>query len=543
MSGISGPVSPRTSFIPLTALAALAILALAACAAAPPPADAAADSGIAAFAAPAQWQAPLPHQGRLDNLAQWWQRLNDPLLVDLIAAAQLQSPDIAQARLRLEQARASRVAAGAALLPTLGGAASVSRGLFDPQALPRPATSWQAGLQTAWEIDVFGGNRAARNAAAYRLGGAGALWHDARVAVAADTAQQTTAWRSCLAQLAVAASDAASRAETSRLTDLTAQAGFTAPATAALARASRAEAANRVTQQRAQCDVQRKALVALTGMTDADLQAKIEQNPMHAVLENSSDALFSIASIPAQVLAQRPDVFNADQQVAAARMDLGSAQADRYPRLSLSGAIGTAGLRAQGVTARFDTWSIGPLAVTVPLFDGGRRTANIETAQVAYSAAASTYRAQVRRAVAEVEQALVNLQATADRTLDAQTAAQGYRTSFDATQARYQSGLASLVELEDSRRTLLAAETTRVGLQGERMAAWIALYRAAGGGWEIQQEMQQAVQQKTQQAGPGSAPATTRNLPTAFVLPTEPAPKLSAATAAPMSSANTDLRP
>ena len=95
------------------------------------------------------------------------------------------------------------------------------------------------------------------------------------------------------------------------------------------------------------------------------------------------------------------------------------------------------------------------------------------------------YRSKARQAVAEVEIALLNLQSTASRRGDSQAAAEGYRASFNATQARYRSGLASLVELEDARRTLLAAETALINLRRERMAAWIALYRAAGGGWRV----------------------------------------------------------
>ena len=87
------------------------------------------------------------------------------------------------------------------------------------------------------------------------------------------------------------------------------------------------------------------------------------------------------------------------------------------------------------------------------------------------------------QAVREVEQALVNLQSTAERTPDIDVAAEGYSASFKGTEARYQSGLASLVELEDARRRLLAAQSAVVGLQRERRSAWVALYRALGGGW------------------------------------------------------------
>jgi outer membrane protein TolC len=82
-----------------------------------------------------------------------------------------------------------------------------------------------------------------------------------------------------------------------------------------------------------------------------------------------------------------------------------------------------------------------------------------------------------------VEEALVNLESARSRSEDARIAVEGYRASFAATEARYRNGLASLVELEDQRRVALAAETALVSLQRERVAAWIALYRAVGGGW------------------------------------------------------------
>eukprot|EP01034_Spumella_vulgaris_P003171 gene3171-4088_t len=122
-------------------------------------------------------------------------------------------------------------------------------------------------------------------------------------------------------------------------------------------------------------------------------------------------------------------------------------------------------------------------AAGLPLFDGGRRAANVDAAQARYTEAVALYQARARQAVREVEEALVYLDSSASRSDDARVAAEGYRASFTGTEARYKGGLASLVELEDARRTALAAETALVGLQRERIAAWIALYRAAGGGW------------------------------------------------------------
>lgn len=425
--------------------------------------------------APAHWQAPLPHEGTVAGLAAWWRQLGDPLLTDLIEAAQAASPSVSAARARIEQARAARVAARAALLPALDGTAAAARADQPPAPL---ATTVQGGLQAAWEIDLFGGNRDSARAAEARLEGAEAAWHEARVAVAAETAAGYLALRSCERLLAVAGRDAQSRRETARLAGLSAEAGFTAPADAALARAAAADAGRRVTQQRAQCASELKALVALSGLPEAMLRERLD-----TPWREPASAIPAVPAVPAALLAQRPDVFRAQREVAAASADVGSAHAERLPRLTLTGAIAVGQARVAGVTADARTWSLGPLALTVPLFDGGRGAANAAAAQARYDDAVAQYAARVRQAVREVEDALVQLESARARAEDARAAYEGYGASLAATQARYTTGLASLPDLEEARRVALAAENALIGLQQERLAAWVSLYRAVGGGW------------------------------------------------------------
>jgi len=441
-----------------------ASLALSACALSGPPSRV--DSAVAP-----QWQAPLPHQGAVGALNQWWQGQGDPVLVELIEAAQAASP-------RVEQARASQVAAGAALLPRVDAVASANRGVNQP--FVPVATTLQAGVQAGWELDLVGANRAVNKAAQAQTDGAQALWHDARVSVAAEVANVYYGLSTCQQLLEVARKDAQSRSETARLADISTKAGFAAPATAALARASSAESSARLTQQAAQCDVQTKALVALTALPEPELKQKLAQ----ALAAPAQAAPFSIATVPAQTLTQRPDVFAAERDVALASAQVLSAQAQRYPRLTLNGSIGSMRYTTDAGDTNLSTWSFGPLALSVPLFDGGQRRANVVAAQARYTEAVAVYRSRVRQAVREVEEALVNLQSTDARKQDAQTSAQGYAESLAATQARYAQGLASLVELEDARRTALASESTQLSLALERNRAWVALYRALGGGFE-----------------------------------------------------------
>jgi NodT family efflux transporter outer membrane factor (OMF) lipoprotein len=465
------------------AISIASITVLAGCALNAPP-------STVAVATPPQWYASarpaqiidsnasaLPHHADVTDLEHWWQQQNDPLLVELITAAQAVSPTVATAVSRIEQSRATRVAAQAALRPSLDAtASSVRTNTQEPLPL---GTTTQAALQATWEADLFGGNRATSAAALARLQGAQANWHDARVSVAAEVANRYYSLRTCNKLVIATQSDADSRAETSRLSDLSARAGFQAPATAALARASAADGAGRVVQQRALCELDVKALVALTAIDEPTIRKKITDSPE----PDTSGTAIALASLPAQTLSQRPDVFIAEREVTAASAEVGNAQAQRYPRLSLSGSIGVASFRSEGVTTNLDTWSIGPVSLTLPIFDGGTRAANVDAATARYDEAVAAYRGTVRQAVREVEEALVNLQSITERSEHARVTVDGYAESFRGTESLYKNGLASLLDLEDIRRQRLAAELNAVSLERDRMAAWIALYRAAGGGW------------------------------------------------------------
>ena len=196
------------------------------------------------------------------------------------------------------------------------------------------------------------------------------------------------------------------------------------------------------------------------------------------------EAIFSIATLPAQVVSQRPDVFAAERDLVLASAQVGSARAQQWPRLSLSGSIGALRVRSGGETTDLSTWSFGPLAVSLPVFDAGQRAANVQAANANYQSALLVYQGKVRQAVREVEEALVSLHSADARAVDAELATQGYGASLLATQSRFDQGMASLIELEDARRNALVAESSVLALALERKLAWVALYRAVGGGFE-----------------------------------------------------------
>ena len=427
--------------------------------------------------APVDWNAPLPHGGSLTDLREWWKAQNDPILVALIDDAQALSPSVAAALNRVQTARANEVTAQAALLPGVTAGLSSGRSVSLP-ATPA-ATSTAVTLQTSWEIDVFGAARVARVAAAGQTLGSQAQWHDARVSVAAEVASTYYALAHCWKVQALAEQDLASRQRSRDISARSLQAGMLAPAAYAQVQAEVAQSQLRLIQQSSQCDLYTKALVALTGEDEA-----LVRSVMRALVLPDDLTGFSVTQIPAQALVQRPDVFAAEHDVALASAQIGRAKARRWPGLSLGGSIGALRYGTAGVDTDVTTWSFGPLALTLPVFDAGQRAALVDAATADYVAAVTTYRAKVRQAVREVEEALVVLDSTLQRETDTRAVHDARLQNLAAAQNRERTGLASTLEVEEARRAVLAAQADVLALQLERKRAWVALYRAAGGGWE-----------------------------------------------------------
>lgn len=460
----------------LVVLASVAILS--ACSLTKPPAD-------PAVPLPPSWYAPpLAHQGSVQQLDAWWSRFDDPVLADWIARAQAQSPTVAQARAQVFAARAARLGVEAETGPQAALVANASRGITDP-TIPL-GTQLSAGLQASWAVGLWGQTEARRSGAQARQDASNAGWHEARVLVAAELGELYFSQRLCREQLGVVTRDRDSRAVTAENNRVSERAGLTAPAVAALARASGAEGVARERAQAEVCERQVKSLVALTGVPEPALRQQLASAPALPALLASErlDAMLSVNAVPAEVLRQRPDVYRTQRELVAASEDVGVAQAALYPGLSLSGSVLRNRISGAGTQATFNTWSIGPITLSLPLLGREALRANTDSAQARYEAAALAYAGTLRQAVAEVEQSLVSLSSLRERLASTDIAVAGYGQSFQATEARYRVGLASLNELEEARRLKLAADSSAVALQQERINAWIRLYVALGGGFD-----------------------------------------------------------
>ncbi|MFA6164582.1 MAG: efflux transporter outer membrane subunit [Methylobacter sp.] len=445
----------------------------------------------------ANWQAPQPsgnnlpiaHQGDPVNLSRWWDRFQDPVLNRFLSAAQQESASVADARARIEEARTNLVGADAALLPNLDFSAGAKRSSSSFGGAPFVWNQFPFGLQSSWEIDLFGGLARQEESASSQLESRNASWHDARVAVAVEVANAYLAYRYCEGQVQIVQADTESRRESARLAEIAGQAGFRAPGDVALANASAAEGNRSLLQQQAQCERSIKGLVALTALEEVKVRKLLTEAP-DQVAKLPSPPAFRIDSLPARVLMQRPDVAAAERDVAEASAKIGVEQAKRFPKLSLSGNITPTLQSINGAALMLaQTWAIGP-TLSLPLFDAGKRAADVEAARAQYKATESNFRSKVRTAVKEVEDALVRLDSAGERLPQAHKAVSGYRANFLALQELYQAGLGNLIDVETARRNVLSAEMAVIELEQEQVSAWIALYRAAGGSWDEHDDAQ-----------------------------------------------------
>ncbi len=431
---------------------------------------------------PAQWTSPtdtaVPANvgTQAEQSGKWWTELSDPALNRLVEESFGNSPTLEAAVARLGESRSLHTQAKSAGLPALNGSGSATRYKDDSSA---PSNDSWFSVNSSWELDLFGSVRRGKEGAAAREEAQRATLADARVSLAADVADAYLSYRACQSHLELSEQDIASREATQKLTADSVKVGFTAPYQGIRSTASVAEAKTSLASTKAQCQQLENLITRLTGIARPTLMEILAIKPTG--LERLPVPKHFDIAVPTQAVMRRPDVRAAERALAAASADIGVAEADRYPRVSLNGALGysASGSNSTGMLS-YGTWSIGP-SVSLPIFDGGRRKAAVQIAKSRYDEAYADFKEKARSAIQEIEDGLTRYAAAHERAENARVAATQYQQFFSTVEERYREGASNLLELEDARRSMLDAQQTLLSVQKERLQAWIALNRATGG--------------------------------------------------------------
>jgi multidrug efflux system outer membrane protein len=418
----------------------------------------------------------------------WWGVFGDATLDQLETAALENSPTLAAAFARIEEARArfGGVRADTKFGATASGAARLA-GETAEREIPvpgRPLTyrergdAYRAGVDATFELDLWGRVRRSIDSAEAQVAASEADERAVRLVLTADVAQSYFALRTTQAVLAVHERTLASRRDAVGILDVRYNAGLAAELDVNRARVEVATLEAEVADLGRRRDQAANALAFLTARPVANIAV--------ANTEPAASAMVPVIppGLPSTLLRRRPDIAASEAVYRARNADIGVAEAARFPTIRLTGSAGFESLELGSLLGRpSQFWQFGP-SFHVPLLDGGRTRAAVEVAQARASAAAAEYRQRGLTAFREVEDALIELRQQTEQAAAQRKAAEAAAVVVELATVRYDRGFATYLEVVEAQRSTLQIERARAELEGARFASTVRLIRALGGGWQ-----------------------------------------------------------
>ncbi len=412
----------------------------------------------------------------------WWQQFNDPVLTGLIDKSLADSPNLRVAQARLERARASLETTRAADRPQLGGELDASRNRFSAQSIYPPplggGTYWlgTAQLNGSWELDFFGRNRAAIEAAIGASRAAQADIQAARVMLASNVARTYVQLARLVEQRDVGLRALKQRDDILTLIKQRVQGGLDTSVEQRQGEGLLPESRQQIEQIDEQIAATRHSLAALTQQPPNAYDALA---PGLAVVT----ALPLPVDVPADLIGRRADVTAARWRIEAATSDVRNAKAQFYPNVNLTAFVG---LGSIGLDRLFEAdsrqWAVGP-AIRLPIFDAGRLRANLRGRTADLDAAVESYNGAVVDAVHDVADQLSAVRSIG-RQQEQQAGAQAAAESaFDLATQRYRAGLGTYVTVLNAESNVLAQRRLSTDLKARALDGQVALIRALGGGF------------------------------------------------------------
>jgi NodT family efflux transporter outer membrane factor (OMF) lipoprotein len=434
---------------------------------------------------PAAWTGSAsvqPTPADVQELVHWWTTFNDPALTSLVDRAVAFNLDLKLAEARIRQARAARGIAVAGIGPTVNasGAAVRSRSTITTANKTQGIISnlYQTGLDSSWELDIFGGTRRKIEAADADLQAAVEDRRDVLVTLTAEVALNYIDLRAFQQRTDIARQNLKAQEHTAELTHKRFEAGFVGRLDVANADAQAATTASLIPLLESSA---RQAIYSLGILLGREPAALLEELTPAAAIPAAPPEV--PAGLPADILRRRPDIRRAEAQIHSATARIGVATADLFPKFALSGSIG---YRSNQFSSWVDWvnrfWSLGPSA-SWQVFASGAVRSNIELQEALQEQTLFAYQQTVLTALQDVENALIASAKEADHLKALTEAVAANRRAVELSTQLYTQGQIDFLNVLNAQRSLFVSEDAQVQSTGNVSTILVALYKALGGGW------------------------------------------------------------
>ncbi|MEW6265158.1 MAG: efflux transporter outer membrane subunit [Thermodesulfobacteriota bacterium] len=445
---------------------------------------------------PGQWKGPAAADktGAVDPqaLAEWWKSLNDPVLTRLVERAVADNLDLKKAWARVKEVKARRGVALADLAPTLSASGSTttsqsSKATGSGQKRDLIST----GLDVSWEIDLFGGARRSIEAAQADYEAARENLNDVLVSLAAEMAANYVQLRTYQQRLAVARQNLEIQAETLQLTALRYETGLSSGLDLERAKYNLESTRSQVPSIEAKQEEAKNRLAVLLGEWPGSLDAELSRPSPIPQAE-----LTMTIGLPAELLRRRPDLRQAERELAAQTARVGVAKAEMYPKLTLKGSLGWEALALEGLISPAHLATSLGASLLWKVFQAGAVRENIKVQNALQEQALFKYEAAVLTALEETENALMSLAREEERRRSLAEAARASEVAVGLALKQYEAGLVDFQSVLDTQKSQASFQDNLAESEGLMTQNLISLYKALGGGWPREEPSAQ-----TDQAG------------------------------------------
>jgi len=431
--------------------------------------------------APSSWRFEEKEAREVANTA-WWEQFEDPVLNELIQTALAENKEVKIAALRVEEFMGRYVTTRASLFPKLGAGASAGRSRITEKGpaplssvYQNPADSYQAFLNANWEIDLWGKLRRATEAARADLLSTEEGRRAVILTLVSSVASAYVNLRDLDMQLDIAKKTAVSREESYNLFKLRLEKGVISETEVYQTKSEYEQALATIPFLEKTIAWQENVLSVLLGRDPGPI-------PRGKTVDD-----FSIPAVPSglpsDLLANRPDIRQAEQNLIAANARIGVARAQYFPAISLTALSGYASTELSSLfMGPAKTWSwAAPL--TAPIFTGGAIRGQVKSAEAVQQQALLRYQQSIQASFREVEDALVDQRKSREQLEVQARRVESLRNYASLARVRFDQGYTSYIEVLDAQRSLFAAELAHAETKGVLFQALVNLYKAMGGGW------------------------------------------------------------